>query len=120
MMAREPSLWWLVVSPGLWALHLLASYVTVAIWCGKAVSRGGALGNARVAVIVYTALALAGVLATALRGYRHHRAGAPAHHADTAMGRRQFLGLTTLLLSLLSAIAIAYAALPTLYIGSCW
>jgi hypothetical protein len=118
---RAVSLWWLVVAPGLWALHLLASYATVAIWCQKAVSRDGSLGAARIAVFVYTAVALLGVLSTGVRGYRRHRFGDadPPHDADTPMSRYRFLGFTTLLLSVLSAIAIVYAALPAVFIRSC-
>lgn len=117
---EKPSLWWLVISPTTWALHLLACYVTVAIWCAKA-GRHAALGPTRVAVVVYTVVALAIVAANAVWGRRMHeaaRARAP-HDEDTPRSRRGFLGFAMLLLSLMSAVAIAYGALPFVYVGSC-
>jgi hypothetical protein len=118
---KQESLWWLIVSPGIWALHFLASYVTVAIWCEKAVSRQGPLDGARTAVIVYTVVALGGVAATAWRAFRRHRFGQSSvpHDFDTPGDRHRFLGFASLLLSGLSAVAIAYVALPLLYLGSC-
>lgn len=116
---RHESLWSLVVSPALWALHLLASYITVAIFCGKIASRDDALGPARVLVLVYTAVALMLVVATGVRGYARERALAEPRHADTEAARHRFLGYTTALLSALSAIAIVFGTLPVLYLGSC-
>ncbi len=118
---KKPSLWLLVVSPATWAAHLLASYVTVAIWCAKIAARAESLGAARVAVAAYTAVALAVVIVTAIRGHRLHRAAdpGPPHDDDSTVSRRGFMGLATLLLSLLSAVAIVYGALPIVYVGSC-
>lgn len=118
---HDESLWWLAASPGIWAVHLLASYVTVAVWCAKVVGRDGSLGAARVAVVVYTAVALAGVAATGWRAYRRHKFGTATvpHDFDTRDDRHRFLGFATFLLSGLSAVAIAYVALTVLFIGSC-
>jgi hypothetical protein len=114
------SLWWLTVSPTLWAFHFLASYGTAAVWCAKVAGRDGSLGAARVAIAAYTAVALAGVLATGFRAWRHARWGdASTRHLDSSEDRRRFLGLSTLLLSGLSAVAIAYAALAVVYVGDC-
>jgi hypothetical protein len=55
---REESLWALVLPPTLWALHFLLSYGTAAVWCAKLAGDGGSLFGARVAIAVYTGLAL--------------------------------------------------------------
>lgn len=118
---RQESLWWLVVSPSIWAVHFLISYITVAIWCAKVEPAGGPLGGARLAVVGYTIVALAGVGATAWRSWRHHRhqGGSMPHDDDTPEDRFRFLGLASLLLSGLSAVAIIYVAMPFAFIGSC-
>lgn len=114
------NLWLLTFGPAMWAVHLLLSYVTAAVWCAKAVPQGS-LGGVRVAVGVYTAVALAGIVATAWRAYRRHRLGhSPApHDEDTAADRHRFLGFATLLLCGLSFVATLLVALPILFIGSC-
>ncbi len=118
---HRESLWWLVVSPTLWALHFVLSYATVAIWCGKAVPRDGSLGAAKTALIVYTLVALAGVIATGLRSHRRHRFGDSElpHDTDTPEDRHRFLGFAAYLLSGLSAIAIVFVAMPLIFISTC-
>lgn len=118
---ENESLWWLALSPGIWVVHFLASYITVAIWCEKAVPEGGPLGGARAAVVVYTVLALAGIAATGVRAWRRHaiEASTVPHDFDTRDARYRFLGFAVFLLSALSAVAIVYVALPFVFIGSC-
>lgn len=117
---RRESLWWLTASPVLWALHFLACYLTAAIWCAKA-GRAAELGWVRGAVAAYTAAALAGIGWTLLQGLRRHRHGAATvpHDFDTPGDRHRFLGFATLLLSGLSAVAVIYAALVAIFIGTC-
>lgn len=117
--ARKDSLWWLVVSPSLWAAHLLLSYGTVAVWCARFAARDDALDGARVAVLIYTVVALAGVAAVGARGWARERAVATPRFADTPGARHRFLGYTNLLLSALSFVAIVFGALPVLYLRSC-
>ena len=118
---EKESLWWLAVSPTIWAVHFLASYVTVAIWCAKAAEADAPLGSARVAVMVYTAVALAGIVANGWRALARHRIGSATvpHDFDTREDRTRFIGFATFLLSLVSALAVVYVAMPFAYIGSC-
>lgn len=111
----------LVAGPVLWAAHFLASYVTVAIWCAKVAARGEPLGAARIAVGVYTALALLGIAVVGAWGWRDHRAGRgmPPHDADTPEDRSRFLGFATLLLAGLSAVAVAWEALAAVFVETC-
>lgn len=118
---KNESLWWLVVSPTIWAVHFLASYITVAVWCAKVAGRDGELGAARAAVVVYTAVAIAGVCANGWYAWRRHKFGTATvpHDFDTPGDRHRFLGFASVLLSGLSLVGIIYAAMPVVFIGSC-
>lgn len=118
---RHESLWMLAISPAVWSLHFMLCYVTAAIWCAKASTPLASLGGIRAAIWVYTALALFGIAATGWIGYRAHRYGAAPqpHDEDTPEDRHRFMGLATLLLSGLSAVAVIYAALVVVFIGTC-
>jgi len=74
------------------------------------------------AIILYTALALAGIGITGLIGYRRHTFGYAAlpHDDDTPEDRHRFLGFATLLLSALSAVAVIYAAAVIAFIERCF
>ena len=118
---KRESLWWIAVSPTIWALHFLASYITVAIWCARFAPRDGSLGSARTAIVAYTVVALLGITLTGMSGLRRHRYGdeATPHDFDTPEDRHRFLGFSTLLLSGLSLVAVLYVAGAAAYIGSC-
>ena len=118
---RHQSLWLLTASPTMWAVHFMLSYVTASVWCAKIVGSGGSLTTVRVAIAVYTALALVGIGIVGWIGYRRHSFGAAElpHDADTPEDRHRFLGFATLLLSALSAVAVLYAAFVVLFFGMC-
>ena len=118
---ENESLWILTVSPVMWAAHFLLSYLTAAIWCAKLAGPDASLGGVRVAIAVYTVLALLGIGITGRIAFRRHRFGSATvpHDFDTPADRHRFLGFATLLLSALSAVAILYVALAAVFIGSC-
>jgi hypothetical protein len=118
---KKQSLWLLTVSPVIWAAHLMVSYVTASIWCAKVAGPGGSLWSVRVAIAVYSLMALAGIAITGWIGYRRHRYGEAElpHDADTPEDRHRFLGFSTLLLSGLSAVATLYATLVVFFFRSC-
>lgn len=117
---KKENLWLLIVSPSIWAVHFLLSYITAAIWCAK-FARAESLGPVRWAIGIYTLVALVGVVIIGWAGYRRHRFGrAPAtHNLDSPQDRHRFLGFANFLLSALSAVAILYAALVVLFFGNC-
>jgi hypothetical protein len=110
-----------VVSPTIWAVHFLLSYVTVSIWCAKFAGQGGSLDSARLAIALYTLLALGGIAITGWFGYRRHEYGSATvpHDFDTPEDRHRFLGFATVLLSALSAVAVIFAALAAVFIKTC-
>jgi len=115
---EHQSLLSLTASPVAWAAHFLLSYVTGAIWCAKV---GGSLGPVRLAVGLYTAVALTIIVVVAWHAWRAHTYGGETapHDADSPEDRHRFMGLATLLLSGLSGVAVCYAALVVLFVGAC-
>lgn len=113
------SLLMLAVSPTIWAVHFLLSYITAAVWCAK---MAAPLGPVRIAIAVFTVVALAGIGIAAWRGARHHQYGGSTlpHDFDTAADRHRFLGFATLLLSGLSAVATIFVALTALFFDTCY
>jgi hypothetical protein len=122
------SLWLLTIAPTIWAAHLLLSYATAAVWCARFAAPAGPLNGVRVAVAVYTAVALAAILVVGIEGYRRHRYApgatgggfeATTRDLDTPEDRHRFLGFATLLLAGLSAVAVIYAAMAATFIDTC-
>lgn len=118
---KSESLWILTAAPTLWAAHFLLCYGTAAVWCAKFIGPDGLLGGARMAIAVYTVIALAGIGVIGWLGFRRHSFGTETapHDFDTREDRHRFLGFATLLLSGLSAVATLYVALAAVFIGSC-
>jgi len=115
------SLWLLTVAPTIWAVHLLASYITGAIWCAKVAGPAGTLGSVRTLVFWYTAVALLGIAVVGIEGFRRHRYGTEAstRDLDSPEDRHRFLGFATLLLAGMSAVAVLYAALAATFFETC-
>jgi hypothetical protein len=118
---EKPSLLLLAASPLMWAAHFVLCYATASIWCAKVIGPGGSLATVRIGIVVYTALAFAGIGIVGLNGYRRHSLGDAAlpHDDDTPEDRQRFLGFATLLLSALSAVAVIYAAAVVVFIERC-
>lgn len=119
---RNQSLMLLTVSPLVWAAHFLLSYVTAAIYCAKLVGEGHSLYWVRIAIAVLTIAALAAIAVVGRIGYKRHSFGRETipHDEDTPEDRHRFLGLATVLLSALSAVATLYVALAAVFIGTCY
>lgn len=119
--SRQPL--WIVPGPlVIWAVHFMLSYVTAALWCGKAAAGPFApLGTARAAIGAYTALALSGILVIGWVGYRAQAYGGASapHDADSAADRHRFIGYATVLIAGLGAIAVIYSALAAVFVETC-
>ena len=118
---KHESLWRLVVSPTIWAMHFLLCYVTAAIWCAKFASRFDSLGPVRALIAGYTVVALGGIALNGVDGLRRHQHGEAMlpHDEDTPEDRHRFLGFATALLAALSAVAVLFAAAVTFFFHDC-
>ena len=117
----KESLWFLIVSPTIWAAHFMLCYITAAVWCARFAGPDAALGGVRTAIAWYTAMALAGIAVVGWEGLRRHRHGTEAttHDLDSPDDRHRFLGFATLLLAGLSAIATLFAATVVVFFEDC-
>lgn len=115
------SLWMLIAAPTLWSMHFLACYLTAAIWCAKFAEPGGSLAWVRIAIAIYTGVAMLGIGIVGWFGYRRHNYGTAKlpHDSDTPADRHRFLGFATLLLSALSAVATLFVALVAVFVERC-
>ena len=118
---ENESLWRLVVSPTIWAIHFMACYVTAAIWCAKFAPRFGSLEPVRWAIATYTVAALIGIALNGWSGLKRHRFGDESlpHDFDTPGDRHRFLGFATVLLAALSAVATVFAAMVVVFFEDC-
>jgi hypothetical protein len=118
---KKESLWFLIVSPTIWAGHFMLSYLTAAIWCAKFAGPNNSLAGVRIAIVIYTALAMVGIGISGWMGYRKHSYGEATlpHDADSPEDRHRFLGFAALLLSALGFVAVMFAALVVLFFWRC-
>ncbi len=118
---ERQSLWLLVLAPSIWALHFLGSYMGAAVWCGSIEDRTKSVDGMRLCIILsgFVALLLIGIIGRI--GWRKYKleGGEPPFDKDTAEDRHRFLGVATVLLSGLSAIATIYVCLSQLFIRNC-
>ena len=119
---RARSLALLGGAPAIWALHFLACYSTVSVWCARYAERGGTLDPIAPVIIVATTVALAGIALIGWGGYRRHRSGGAStlpHDFDSREDRHRFLGFSTFLLAGLSAVATLFVAAAALAFDVC-
>ena len=116
------SLWLLTFGPAIWGGHFVVTYATASIWCAK-ITTDGTLGALHEVVTALTVVALAGIGVVGYQGWRRHSYGeedatAP-HDADTPEDRHRFLGLATLMLAALSAVATLYVGVSAFFFETC-
>ena len=114
------TLWALILSPTIWAVHFLFCYIYAAIYCAKAGALAP-LGSVRTAVGIATAAALGAVLVAGYIAWAKSRipGDPPPHDESTDEDRVRFLAVATLLLAALSFVAIVFTALPALVFEDC-
>lgn len=114
---------WRVLAPlVIWGAHFLFCYIWAAIACEKA-GRGSELDSTQIAVLVATgvALALIGLVAAGLMRVRGRRLTDDDFEFEhnTPEERHRFLSHMALMLSMLSAVAVVYVAIPVLILDTC-
>ncbi|MFA7386180.1 MAG: hypothetical protein WCZ87_00815 [Thiohalobacteraceae bacterium] len=116
----------MIAAPIVWAVHFLVSYILVSLACGFGWTRADrfGLGPAEWGVVVATAVALTLIgyaAAVNVAKYRRARAvsegsGASGESGTSVSG---FIALTAVLLCVLSAVAVVWAAMPVLLLPTC-
>lgn len=115
----------LPLGPAIWAAHFFTTYVIASIWCAPTLRPGQAaavpLDSAHGVIAGVTIAALIGIAMVAISGYRRHGLGGETapHDDDSPEDRHRFLGLATMLLAGLSAVATIFVALSTAYFARC-
>lgn len=118
---RHERIWFMFLPPFVWALHLLACYLTAAIWCAKYSGSAASFNTVRIAIGIYTLLAITVIGYSGWAGFRRHRhlAADLSHNDDTPLDRYLFLGKATFLLAALSTVATLFVAMVALFFGNC-
>lgn len=114
-------IWWLTISPSVWALHLLLCYIAAAIFCAKAEGEHTSLLPIRYAAAVLTIVALAAIIWVGRASYQQHRMDdSPTPHDFSSQDDQQrFIGFAAFLLSLLSGVATLYTAAVFIFLKDC-
>lgn len=115
---RHKSLWHMILSPTIWAIHFVAVYGSTAVLCAK----WNAADTARLAIFALTAVALALIVFVGWRAWRqwdYLDDWDDIHDGPTTEDRREFLGHVGFLLSLVSGVGVIYVALPALFVVTC-
>jgi hypothetical protein len=109
------------MGPTIWAAHFFATYVLASIWCAPGLRVSGSLSGIHLVIGITTAAALAGIGFVGFSGYRRQAHGGETapHDDDSPEDRHRFLGLATMLLAGLSAVATIYVAISTFFFSTC-
>lgn len=108
----------ITTAPLIWAAHFVVCYGAVSVACNKAVLT---IGTARIGLILFTLIALAGIVWVGWRAFRQwdvRHTGAFSNPDGKAEDRHQFLGHAAFLLAIISAIGVIYVALPLVVLES--
>lgn len=122
---RALGLWWLVGGPLVWAAHFLLAYCTAAIWHAKVAPADTPGPSLHLVIAIYTGAALLVLGLMTWRSLRHLRggdarprdAGRPGCDRDSPADAQRFLGLASILLAGLSAVAVLYAQTAVTLLG---
>lgn len=111
------TLWTLIIPPGIWAGHFLASYLWAAISCAKA----GRFASFPLLFVIGTMLALLMIGLSGWIAWAQARlpGNPPPHEDSTRIDRLRFLAKSTLLLAGLSFVGVLFTALPVIFLRDC-
>ena len=115
------TLWTLIATPTIWALHFLFCYVAAAYACAPNVRVFETIEGTRTAIAGLTLVSLALIALIGFRAFREWRGreGKFPYSQDTANDRERFLEFSSLLLSSLSFVAVIFVAMPALVFVDC-
>ncbi len=115
----QGSIWIMVAAPTLWAAHFVASYVLAAVWCAKI---GPSLTQPRWIIAAMGALCAGVIVWLGVRAVRRYGGVFVIFEEITESserGRDKFIGHVSLLLCILSVLAIVFTVIPGFVFGTC-
>ncbi|MBU2961016.1 hypothetical protein KO516_09350 [Citreicella sp. C3M06] len=115
----QGSVWIMVAAPTLWAIHFVASYVLAATWCAKA---GPALSEPRWIIVAMGVVCIALIAWLGMMAVRRYGGVFVIFEEITESserGRDKFIGHVSLLLCVLSVMAIVFTTLPGFMFSTC-
>lgn len=117
----DDTLWTLIAAPAIWGVHFLFSYGLVAWQCAPNGDPLREIAGARTAIYAVTLICLSLIVLIFRRAWREWTAGGGdfRNNADSPEARERFLEFSTMLLAMLSAVAVVFETLPILMIGDC-
>ena len=120
-MIDQGSVWILVAVPSIWAAHFLLSYWIAAVWCAK-VGPAASLVEPRwiiagLGLLCCAVIAWLGVIA--VRRYGGVFVIFEEITDSSERGRDRFIGHVSLLLCVLSVVAIVFTVIPGLVMTQC-
>lgn len=117
----QDTLWTLIAAPTIWGFHFLFSYMLVAYQCAPNADPFKQIGGTRLTIGGVTFVCLGLIALILRRAWREWRSqgGGLRNDQDTPEARERFLELSTLLLAMLSLVAVIFESLPVLMIGDC-
>lgn len=115
----QGSVWILVAAPTIWAVHFVASYVIAAVWCAKV---GPSLVEPRWIIALLGLIGIALIVwlgRIAMRRYGGIFLVFEEITDSSERGRDRFIGHVSLLLCVLSAVAILFTVIPGMVFSTC-
>ena len=117
------TLMWITIAPWIWAFHFTICYALTAILCEKTIASGDT-STLRLALGAVTLVALGGIVAAGVSGWRRWTEGGYGEDGaepgiDDVESRNRFLGHVSVLLAVVSFVGVIFVILPVMLIGSC-
>lgn len=117
----QDNLWTLIAAPSIWGFHFLFAYFLAANRCAPNADIFRNIGTARLMIGVATIICLTLIGLIMRRAFREWRSsgGGYRNEKDTDAARERFLEFSTLLVALLSFVAVIFETVPVLVFADC-
>jgi hypothetical protein len=119
---ERDSIWRIAFGPLIWVAHFVLTYGGTSVTCFKLFEHGWAMPFLRGSIAAITLLALIGIGIVAWRSWKRWDYLDDydyEHYRPVEEDRHEFLGHAAFLLAVLSAVGVAYVALPAIFMDTC-
>jgi hypothetical protein len=117
----QDNLWTLIAAPAIWGFHFMASYILTAYRCAPNADPFTEIGGTRALIGGVTVVCLVLIGLILRRSWWEWQADGGGIHndQDSPEARERFIEFSTLLLAMLSFVAVVFETMPILLIGDC-